>query len=188
MSNTPPSWTDKLLIREIRAGGKRRDVAWEYVYKAWRGIYLSPVLKQGGNPEQADEVLGRVFVDVEKQILRPDFELQTAKLSTYLTDSVQKAWKWARKHEAIRKNSTVELDYNTHLSGHRKSVEDDFVVGEYLTLFEKLGEKCKTVLTMHIQGYSMREIASEIGFQNEQSAKNEKRKCHLKLLDLTNEH
>jgi len=184
MANTPQGWTDDLLIREIRAGGARRDVAWEYIYKAWRSIYLGPVLKQGGNPEQVDEVLGRVFVDVEKQLLKPDFALKSAKLSTYLTDAVIKAWKRAREYEASRQKSMVELDHNAHITGHRKSAEEDFIVREHFVVLEQLGDKCKKVLTLYAQGYSMREIADTVGFQNEQSVKNEKGKCHRKLLDL----
>ncbi|MFN0216655.1 MAG: RNA polymerase sigma factor [Saprospiraceae bacterium] len=190
MANAQPNiWTDELLIREIRAGGGRRNRAWEYIYKAWRGYYLSPVLRIGGKPEQVDEVLGAVVIDVEKQVLKEDFELRVASLRTYFIDGIIKAWSRAQK--AAKRRHTEDLDPQTYLSVEQDSVEQDFIRKERMerldSLLAKLGEKCKTILTRFAQGYSMREIAEELGFENEQSAKNAKGKCHRNLLELTDE-
>ncbi|MBC7776448.1 MAG: sigma-70 family RNA polymerase sigma factor [Phycisphaerae bacterium] len=186
---TPSGWTDELLIREIRAGGRQRNTAWEYIYKAWRGYYLSPVLRAGGIPEQVDEVLGGVIVDVEKQVLKEDFELREASLRTYFTEAIVRAW--ARAREIAQRRQTAELDPQTYPTGQGGNVEEDFIRQEQIerldVLLARLGEKCRKVLMRFARGYSMREIAEELGFQNEQSAKNEKGKCHRKLLELTDE-
>ena len=188
MANTQPTgWTDELLICEIRAGGKRRNTAWEYVYKAWRGYYLAPVLRAGGSPEQVDEVLGQVVMDMERQILKDDFELRAASLRAYFTEGVVRAW--SRSRETAQRRQTVELDPQTYATGQRDSVEEDFIRQEQVkrldALLNLLGEQCKTVLTRFARGYSMREIAKELGFENEQSAKNARLRCHRKLLELT---
>lgn len=187
MTNAQPTgWTDELLLREIRAGGHRRNMAWEYAYKAWRGYYLAPVLRAGGRPEQVDEVLSRVVMDVEQQVLKADFELRTASLRTYLTEGVIRAW--TRAQEQTRRRQTVELDPQTYLTGQRDSVEDDFIRREQIdALLGRLAHKCRKILTLFALGYSMREIADELGFKNEQSAKNAKGECHRELLELTDE-
>lgn len=181
-------WTDQVLIREIRAGGQRRNKAWEYVYKAWRGYYLSPVLRAGGTPEQVDEVLGQVIVDVERQVLKEDFELRDAMLRTYFTEAVVRAW--ARARDVAQRRQTVEFDPQTYTTGQHASVEEDFIRLERLqrldVLLTRLGEKCRTILTLYARGYSMQEIAAELGMQ-EQSVKNDKVKCHRKLLEITDE-
>lgn len=189
MANAQPtSWTDALLFREIRAGGQRRNTAWEYIYKAWRGYYLSPVLGSGGTPEQVDEVLGQVVMDVELQVKKEDFELKTASLRTYFTEGVLRAW--ARARQIAQRRETVELDPQTYTTGQQDSVEDAFIRQELIqrldAMLTKLGERCRTVLMRFARGYSMKEIAEELGI-NEQSAKNDKLKCHRKLLDLTDE-
>lgn len=183
------SWSDELLIREIRGGGHRRNTAWAYIYKAWRGYYISPVLRAGGNPAQVDEVLGQVVVDLEKQILKDDFELREASLRTYFVGAIIRAWSRARA--LAQRQQTDDLDPQTYTNEHHDSVEEDFIRQERMqrldALLDKLGEKCKTILTRYAQGYSMREIATELGFDNEQSAKNAKGKCHRNLLELTDE-
>jgi len=190
MANTQPSgWTDQLLIREIRAGGQRRNRAWEYVYKAWRGYYLSPVLRSGGQAGQVDEVLSQVMLDVERQVLKADFELREASLRTYFTEGIVRAW--SRSRLVGQRRQTVELDTQTYMTGQQDSVEADFIRQERMerldALLAQLGEKCRTILTRFAMGYSMREIAMELGYDNEQSAKNAKGKCHRSLLELTDE-
>ena len=189
MTNAQPSgWTDAVLIREIRAGGQRRNTAWEYIYKAWRGYYLSPVLRAGGSPEQVDEVLGQVIMDMERQILKEDFELRVAKFKVYFTEGIMRAWSRAR--ETAQRRQTVELDPQTYAAGQHGNVEEDFIQQERIqrldALLARIGEKCQTILTRFARGYSMREIAEELGIE-EQSAKNAKLNCHRKLLELTDE-
>ena len=186
-NDQPTGWTDALLIREIRAGGPGRNKAWEYIYKAWRGYYLSPVLRSGGDPHQVDEVLGQVVIDVQKQVLKEDFELRVASLRTYFTEAVVRAWARARKD--AQRRQAENLDQQSHTTG--SSVEEDYIKQERLerldALLARLGEKCRTILTRFALSYSMREIAEELGFENEQSAKNAKGKCHRNLLELTDE-
>ncbi|MBL7806432.1 MAG: sigma-70 family RNA polymerase sigma factor [Saprospiraceae bacterium] len=184
----PSGWTDALLIREIRAGGLSRNRAWEFIYKAWRGYYLSTVLKSGGTDEEVDEIISQVIMDVEKQVLKDDFELQGATLRTYFTESVVRAWARARKR--AQQQQTEVWDPQTHASGQQDSAEETFIRQERINrmdaLLLKLGEKCRTILLQHAQGYSLQEIAIELGMQ-EQSVKNDKLKCHRKLLDIMDE-
>ncbi|MFN0013966.1 MAG: RNA polymerase sigma factor [Saprospiraceae bacterium] len=188
MANSKPDgWTDTLLIREIRAGGDRRGAAWAYIVRAWRGYYLAPVLRDGGTPEQVDEVLWRVVLDVDKQIRRPDFQLRTATLRTYFTESVYRAWRRSRSKPG---NTAVEFDPQVHAPGTDDSPEDDYLRRERVArldaLLTHLGEPCKTVLTMfYLEDRSMREIAEKMGWTNEQTAKNKKNDCYKKLRDLT---
>lgn len=190
MVNTQPvGWTDELLICEIRAGGKRCNTAWEYIYKAWRGYYLSPVLRMGGSEEQVDEIFSGVAMDLQKQVLKEDFILRVASLRTYFIDGIIKAWSRSRRIEQRRQ--TIEFDPKTPGVEQPGNVEEDYIRQERLqrldALLAKLGEKCRIILMRFAQDYSMREIADELGFENEQSAKNAKGKCHRKLLELTGE-
>jgi hypothetical protein len=179
-------WTDDVLIREIRAGSSRRNKAWEYIYKAWRGYYLKPILELRGTAEEADEVMSQVIVNLDKQIQKPDFELHSSKLSSFFTECLIRAWSKAAKRLALgtwwRSNrKSISRDSTTAWSSNiwpRKSSSG------WRAMLNFLGEKCKKVLLLFGKGYSMREIADELGYVNEQTAKNVKGNCHRKLVEL----
>lgn len=174
-------WNDDLLIREIRAGGKRRELAWHYIVRDWRRYYLAPVLQAGGTGEAVNLVLHRVVLDVEKQIRKPEFRLHSASLKTYFTESVFRAWKRA---QGKSKPPTVEFDPKRHGEGTDDGSDEDPRLARLDALLERLGEPCKTVLTLYREGYSMREIAQHMNYGNEQTAKNKKRDCYERLLGL----
>ncbi len=127
-------------------------------------------------------------MDVQKQVLKEDFELREALFRTYFTEGIVRAW--SRSRVVGQRRQTVELDPQTYTTGQRDSVEEDFIRQERMqqldTLLTKLGEKCRIILTRFAQGYSMQEIAVELGMQ-EQSVKNDKLKCQRKLLEITDD-
>lgn len=53
-------------------------------------------------------------------------------------------------------------------------------------LLDKLGPRCKEVLTLWARSYSMREIQEIVGFSSEAMARKTKFKCKQKLIDLLN--
>jgi len=128
-------------------------------------------------------------MDMELQLLKTDFELRAASLKSYFTEGVLRACSRAR--EVAQRRQTVELDPLTQAAGQRDSVEEEFIRHERIrqldALIARMGEKCNTILMRFARGYSMREIAEELGFKNEQSAKNAKGDCHRKLLELADE-
>lgn len=177
-------WTDDILIREIRAGGQRRETAWAFIHKTWFGTFLGAVRKSDGKAEEDDvyAVLGQVYGDVQKQVCKPDFELHSAALSTYIAKAVVLAWmRWRGKNGPP---PTVEYDPQKHQAGQGNSAEQDYIARETLDrLLAKLGEPCLTILLMVAQEYRMREIAEVIGVA-EQTVKNKKSDCHKKLIEL----
>lgn len=178
-----------MLIKAIREGGLSRERAWEFMYKKWQSYYLSPVQKLGGNLEEVQEVMSIVVVSLDKRIRNPQFELHSASLRVYLTESVKRAWiKWTRIQGI---DLPIEFNPEIHLTGNVGNVEDDFIRAELLERFDKLlnrlGERCKKILLLYANGYSFREIAKQVGFNKEQSAKNEKLKCRKKLVEISGE-
>ncbi len=182
---TPTPWPDTLLIREIRAGGRRRERAWSYIYKAWFGAFLGAVRQTNGKAAEEDviAVLGKVCMSVEKQVCKPDFALREATLCTYIAAAVINAYKrWMGKNTPP---PTVEFDPQTHQAGHYDPMDDDDVTNEVLDqILAQLGEPCRTILLMKAQGYKNREIAQALGMA-EQTIKNKKGDCEDNLKNLT---
>jgi len=177
-------WTDELLIREIRAGADRRKRAWHYIHTTWFGAFLGAVRKDDGKADEDDvyAVLGQVYRDVEKQVCKPDFELYSATLRTYIAGAVVRAWKrWMGKNSPPH---TVEYDPQVHQTGQGNSAEQDYIAHETLDrLLAELGEPCRTILLMDAQGYRTREIGQATNLA-EQTVKNKKTDCLKNLIDL----
>ncbi len=179
------SWTDDQLIQSIRAGGQARNNAWQFIYKIWRPMYLKPILQAKGTSEQADEVMSKTIMDVQNQICRSDFALHSAKLSTYFIGCLIKKW-------AVAQKTTVSVvEYETvapFLDAPTTSVEDDFIREERAALvrqaLETLGDRCKSLLTMFGKSFKMEEIATEMGYANVQTAKNQVAICRDRVREI----
>ncbi|MBI5914255.1 MAG: sigma-70 family RNA polymerase sigma factor [Bacteroidetes bacterium] len=186
-------WTDDQLVAAIRAGGRQRNDAWQYIYKAWRAFYLKPVFSLGGREEQVDEVFSYVVLAVERQVCKPDFALHSASLRTYFIESLTRKWAEAQKISAGRQKRTVEFDPESRPAweGLQPGVEEDYIRQERAEMvnrgLEQLGERCKTLLTLYGKGFKMEEIAGEMGYGNVQTAKNQVAICRDRLRDFLRE-
>lgn len=174
--------SDADLITAIRAGGAERELAWKYIYYEWRGYYLKPVLSAGGKPEQADEVLGLVFRNVEKEILKPDFELREATFATYLTKVVYREWVRFKQKEGRYQQMVAPEEQATPVLSD-EDIGHQLMLREKLKKVEAMGDPCRTILLMKGEGYSNEDIAAVLHF-SVQHIKNTAVDCRKKLINL----
>lgn len=173
--------TDSELINEIRLGGAERESAWRYIFSEWRGYYLKPVFKSGGNVEEVNEVLGIVFHDIELQLCKPDFELREATLATYLTTAVYRAWAVFKKRKT-QSLKTVPEEYGLLVSSD-EDAERKMLLKEVIQRAESMGDPCRTILFKKGEGYSNEELAALLNF-SVQHIKNMAVECRKKLINL----
>lgn len=182
MKNKAGKKTDADLIVAIRSGGSGRELAWKHIYYEWRGYYLKPVLSAGGKPAEVDEVLGYVFRNVEKEILKPDFELREATLATYLTKVVYREWvRFKQKEGRYQQMVAPEEQAIPVLS--EEDIGHQMLLREKLKKVEAMGDPCRTVLLMKGEGYSNEDIAAVLHF-SVQHIKNTAVDCRKKLINL----
>ena len=188
MERSPqPVRTDEQLIADIREGGRARNAAWQYIYRAWRPLYLKPVLDRGGKAEEVQEVLSKVRLDVEKQVCREDFHLHSSSLRTYFIDALINAWSEAGRKRSAMQSKVVEYDPQAHaVGGHQAGVEETYIREERARLVrnavEQTGARCQKMLTLYGKGFSMEEIAGEMDFvAGADTAKKEVAKCRERL-------
>jgi RNA polymerase sigma-70 factor (ECF subfamily) len=183
MTNT---WTDDQVIEAIRAGGVPRRLAEEYLYKTLRRMAVGTVVNMQGTEEEIDEAFPDAFLKVVKRLENPGFSLTSAKLSTYFMDVLIKDWRTNKGKTAKRQARIVEVDPQSYKFGEPSTLdeEDLFLEERYHKVsvgLEKLGERCKKLLTLFAEGFKMTEIAAEMGFKSEAVAKNEVSGCRNKL-------
>lgn len=175
--------TDNELIKAIRLGGRTRNDAWEYIYKAWRAYYLKPVLTLNGHPDEVDEIIGLVIIDVEKQLLKDEFKFKTVNFIQYFSICVKNAW----IKNTRRSVQFVELN-EEHFKNKNFEPEVNSKFDELELSLSKIGDTCKKILTLWSERYKMEDIAKIMGLKSAQSAKNAKLECYKKLMSNTNIH
>lgn len=180
--------TDQQIIDAFRAGGRAREWAWEFAYKDWRNRAVGAIVKQGGKPDEALEAIHEIHSTFEQRVRRTDFELRD-KLSSYFVTCALRHWVRTKRGEKMK---ILELE-SVHLTEFADSLEDQIAQADLAKVLDdsmtRLGERCKKILLLFINGYNMKEIAEKMGFAGgEQVAKNEKRKCQERYEDFLRKH
>lgn len=184
MSQTNTRYSDLQILAAFRQGGQARELAWEYVYKAWRPLVVGAIVNAGGTADEALEAFQDIAVGFEQCVRKKEFILRN-KLSTYLVKCVINRWRRVKMVGGIERSH--ELD-DHDLVSFVESVENEMIAGELGQALDevlsKIGERCKRILVFcYLEEYPMKEISQTMGFKNEQVARNEKMKCLNALKD-----
>lgn len=178
-------YSDQQIIESIRAGGLKREKAWEFIYKDWRDKLISHISHKGGSKEEALEAIQAAYMGFQQRICKPDFRIRH-KLADYFLACVYHEWVNARKKKV--KVTTVELEeYHLHefIENTDTGIEKNELSDAIQESLMRIGERCKKILLLFYDEYSMKEIAEIMGFQGgEQVAKNEKMKCMARYENL----
>jgi RNA polymerase sigma factor (sigma-70 family) len=144
----------------------------------------------GGNAQDAEDVFQESLIILCRKTSETDFTL-TARLSTYLFSVCRFLWKDESKkrnrnipfpdeglpEEAVSgtPGSDRQQDLNTAIE---KAVEEEAQFRLAEKVFRGLGARCRELLLLfYKKGQKLSEIASKMGYNSENSAKNQKYKC-----------
>lgn len=182
-------YTDQQIIQALRAGGQAREGAWEFVYKNWFGSVVSAILNKGGARDDAMDALQEICIIFEERIRRADFVLER-NLFGYFKTCVLRCW--ARTRQRVEKMEERDFE-EASLVKFADEVESEIAQADLAELLDEsmsqLGERCKKILLLFMNGHSMKEIAKEMEFSGgEQVAKNEKRKCQERYENFLRKH
>ncbi|MBK8734789.1 MAG: sigma-70 family RNA polymerase sigma factor [Saprospiraceae bacterium] len=170
-------YSDSQLIEMIVKGKNSREMAWEFIYKKWRAYYLKPVMNKGGFAEEVDEIFSEVAIAFENRILKSN-QTDIQNLKVYFSQSIYYAWLKYRKLNS-KINSIDEFpEIPIEFSDNLRSVELTSMLDEILN---ELSEKCKEILKLFAEGFSMKLIAEKFNFSSDSKAKKEKYECQTKL-------
>jgi RNA polymerase sigma factor (sigma-70 family) len=186
--NKQPS--DNELINQIRIGGSMRDKALKNLYqnKALRQMVVSYVLSNGGEIYEGEEIFQDTMLVFDEKVAAPDFTL-TSSLSTYFVAIAK--WQWLNMRRKKGRNSTSEYDPRQHDSSDEsdnpfRSLLHDERRNLLETILLHTGERCKKILLRWAEGFSMKEIAEEVGLSSDLMAKKEKYRCWERFLQTIN--
>lgn len=160
------------LIQAIKSGNEK---ALGLFYQDNFGKILHLVLKNSGSDDDARDVYQDGMMEVVLQIRGGRLDQLSSRLSTYLYSVCY--YKWIDRLR--QKGKTMQTDFDDDLETAVIEEEDS---APYLPALEKvlmqIGEKCLQLLkAFYYEKLTMTQIASKLGFADDNSAKSQKNKC-----------
>lgn len=162
--------------------------------KAINGLYDSSfrkirdfVKKNAGSNEDAEDVFQDAIVIFYKQVKTGKFDGQY-EIDGFLYAVARNVWinKAKRDQRKLPLADTYQAASDLNL---QQQLIDQERAGHIQQLFEKIGDKCKELLTLVIyHDYSMKEVADKMQLANENAAKTQHYKCKQKLVELVGEN
>lgn len=136
------------------------------------------IYRNGGTRQDAKDIYQEALIILYNKAKDGNFRL-TSKLSTYLFSVCRFLWMDEAKRRG--KMPSAELSEEND-PGLQEDISKEVEKEKKLLLAEKaiasLGEKCRQILTLfYIERKSMNEIAGLLGYNSENTAKNQKFKC-----------
>ncbi len=164
---------DNQIVELIR--DNKPDKAFSSLYNYFP-VIKKMVLANGGKPEDAEDIYQEALIIFYKKVKEPDFKL-TSSINTYVYSICRFMWKDQLKKQ--QKQSFTELEKDLVAEAEfipAIESENQFLLAE--KVISELGERCKEILIrFYFHSKSLREIASKMGYNSENTAKNQKYKC-----------
>lgn len=174
-------FSDKEVVRLIREGGRSLDTAIDFIYN--RSGYKSSinkfVLNNSGQTADAEDVFQEGITRFVMNIRRGKFS-ETSSAKTYFIAICKNHWfDVLKKRSRISSVSLNKVGENIELE---KPEKEEFKLADFLNKFLKA--PCGKLLSLWSLGYSMPEIADEIGYKNANVVSKKKHGC-MKILATT---
>lgn len=167
-------------IDGIRQG--RRTII-DQIYRRYFPKIRNLVLRNSGNGEDARDVFQDALIAVYRNVQRPGFVL-TCQFETYLYAIARNLWfATLRKRNIKYTDNEILLEEEQQISDLEETVKEAALYQVYVKTFNSLGEQCRKLLTLYMQGALMKNIAAQLGFASESYARKRKFQCKQKLID-----
>lgn len=155
-----------------------------YIFRKFFPMIENHVRKNGrGSREEAEDLFMTVLEIFYVKLEKGDFGL-TSSFSTLFYEISKRQWLrvLAYKRRITRVTNSVQDELIEE--GFLETMEQIEKYQLYREKFTELSEGCQKVLTMSLEGHSMKEIMLAQGFASEQYARKRKFKCKEKLIQL----
>jgi RNA polymerase sigma factor (sigma-70 family) len=179
---------DQKIIELIRS--QRQDTVFTTLYKYFP-VVKKLILANGGRSEDAEDIYQDALIIFYKKAGNPEFKL-TSTINTYLYSIARFMWKDQLRKKTqhsftdIQQIQVPEQEFVSEVETENKYKPAEKVIAE-------LGDRCKELLLLfYFESLKLKEIAKKMGYNSENTAKNQKYKCletaknRLKVLQTEN--
>lgn len=176
----------KNIIELIRQGNK---ATLEKIYSENREAFINFSKKYNVQRYDAIDIYQDAIITLQQNIINGKIKNFNSSVSTYLfAIGKYKIFYFHRKNSKIVLNNNIELDEKS-LDLDVNFFEDELTNQQRILKkhFAKLGERCKSVLSLfYFQGYNLDEITEILNYSNKKVLKSQKSRCVKQLKDIVN--
>lgn len=176
--------TDQELLEQIRSKTNPNQ-AINQLYEQHYGVLENHILRNSGNQDDAADLIQEVMLVFVKLVTQGKFRGE-ASIKSFLYSICKNLWiSELRKRKSMSaRNERYEMEKDEMDLDISEEISRNENLRFVMDLFEKLGEKCKQVLTLfYFEELPMKEICEKLEFSSEQVLRNKKYKCLQSLTD-----
>ena len=177
-------FSDKGVIEALNnVDESETNRAFRYLYKMYYPMALRFVLQNNGDEDEAADLFQDVLIGFYQNIKKHKFRGDSS-IKTYLYSMVRNLWMVRLKRIMKTVNINDEHQFLKQ-AGQENPGSQEALHKMVESILKDVGPKCSELLKRYyFDNLSMSEIAAQIGFDNENSAKTQKYKCMKKLIKL----
>lgn len=155
----------------------------QHIYRTYFPRIRAMILRNGGQPEDAEDVFQDALVVLFRKCREENFQL-TSSFYTLLYGVCRKIWsnrlqKSGRREVTLVGDSTFTNDNGLHdvvIEAEKQHI--------FWSAFKQLQDDCQRVMHLFFEKRSMSEIAATMGYASEGYAKKRKFQCKSLLMEL----
>ena len=174
-------YKDRDIVAAIVKGGQAEEQAIACLFRKNDRSLKIYIRKMNGTEADAEEIIQEGMLILLGNIKKGAYKSE-ASVHSYYVGICKRLWlKWYRKNKKMILHAT-----DTFPEAIEEEQPEHMMIKEELKilieqLFDRLKPKCKEVLSLWKLKYSMKEIAEQTGYANDQVAMNKKNHCMNEL-------
>ena len=180
--------TDESIINGLLSGGKERRIQENKLYETFFYLIRQGVLKHTLSEEDAASVYSDTIISVINNIVTHKFEgrssLKSYVYKIYMNNCISLIRKETTNKNSVHHTRPYE-DLIVELPDNARSIIQQIIDNKdkasLLQKLKEIGEKCKQILLLFEDGYSDKEIATEMQYNSADVAKTSRLRCLEKL-------
>lgn len=143
------------------------------------------IMGKGGAEQDADDIFQETIVSFIDIVQKGKFR-QESSIGTFLTSISKNIWynEIRRRQRAGNREKIFEMDRNQEEGAVSETIQEREMKQQLNKLLQEVGESCRRILSLfYFENLSMKEIVSQMHYENEQVVRNKKYKCLQQLTD-----
>ncbi|MBC6365212.1 RNA polymerase sigma factor [Algoriphagus sp. AK58] len=176
--------TDQEILNQIKSKTNPNQ-AISQLYSQHYGMLEHYILQNSGSEDDAADWIQEVMLVFVKMVREEKFRGESS-IKSFLYSICKNVWitELRRRKSTLARHERYEGEKDQIDLGITEQISRNENLKFVMGLFEKLGEKCKQVLTLfYFEELPMKEICERLDFSSEQVLRNKKYKCLQSLTE-----
>jgi RNA polymerase sigma factor (sigma-70 family) len=182
--NKKNRFPDSDLIEAIREKDLLEQAILQ-LYQDHSEITRSFIMGKGGTEQDADDIFQETIVSFIDSVQKGKFR-QESGIRTFLISISKNIWynEIRRRQRADNREKIFEMDRDQEEGPVTEMINDREMKQQLNKMLQELGESCRKILELfYYENLSMKEIVSQMHYENEQVVRNKKYKCLQQLTE-----